>query len=161
MFKVVFLKIISRILLTATKRSSSDAKIPFTFKGGLISGSSYKRKVAPYARAFIIYNQLNVVTTFHFLYRRWRQLFNRTTPLRLCSHAWRSWSGSTPQQYIAKDKFFKNVLRRTYAGMVDTLDEAVGDITEAFRTAGFTLRRWLSSSTHYTDYIIKRFFELW
>ena len=66
-----------------------------------------------------------------------------------------------PVQRIAKDKFFKNVLRRTYAGMVDTLDEAVGDITEAFRTAGFTLRRWLSGSTHYTDYIIKRFFELW
>ena len=41
--------------------------------------------------------------------------------------------------------------------MVDTLDEAVGDITEAFRTAGFILRRSLSSSRHYTDYIIKRF----
>ena len=27
------------------------------------------------------------------------------------------------------------------AGMVDTLDEAVDDITEAFRTAGFMLRR--------------------
>ena len=39
--------------------------------------------------------------------------------------------------------------------MVDTLDEAVGDITEAFRTAGFTLRRSLSSSRHYADYIIK------
>ena len=44
--------------------------------------------------------------------------------------------------------------------MVDTLDEAVGDITEAFRTAGFTLRRSLSSSRHYTDYIIIRFLEL-
>ena len=45
MFKVVFLKISSRILLTAAKRSSSDAKIPFTFKGDLISGSSYKRNL--------------------------------------------------------------------------------------------------------------------
>ena len=44
--------------------------------------------------------------------------------------------------------------------MVNTLDEAVGDIIEAFRTAGFTLMRSLSSSRHYTDYIIKTFLEL-
>ena len=44
--------------------------------------------------------------------------------------------------------------------MVDTVDEVVGDITETLRTAGFMLRRSLSSSRHYTDYIIKRFFKL-
>ena len=42
-----------------------------------------------------------------------------------------------PQQYIDKYRFIKNDLRRTYAGMVDILDEAVGNITEAFKTAGY------------------------
>ena len=155
-----------RILFTAATRSSSDAKIPFTFEGGLISGSSYKRNLkveesCTLCPGFYHLWSLNVVTTIHFLYRGWRQLLNHTTPLSLCSHAWRSWSCSTPQQYIDKEQFFKNDRRRTYAGMVDILDEAVGDITEAFRTAGFMLRRSLSSSRHYTDYIIKRFFKLW
>ena len=42
-----------------------------------------------------------------------------------------------PQQFIDKYKFIKNDVRRTYAGMVDILDEAVGNITEAFKTAGY------------------------
>ena len=42
-----------------------------------------------------------------------------------------------PQQYLDKYKFIKNDLRRTYAGMVDILDEAVGNITDAVKTAGY------------------------
>ena len=42
-----------------------------------------------------------------------------------------------PQQYIDKYKFIKNNLRRTYAGMVAILDEAVGNITETFKIAGY------------------------
>ena len=42
-----------------------------------------------------------------------------------------------PQKYIDKYKFIKDKLRRTYAGMVDILDEAVGNITQAFKTAGY------------------------
>ena len=42
-----------------------------------------------------------------------------------------------PQQYVDEYKFIKNDLRRTYAGMVDILDEAVGNITDAFKTVGF------------------------
>ena len=42
-----------------------------------------------------------------------------------------------PQQYIDKYKFIKNDLRRTYAGMVAILDEALGNITETFKTAGY------------------------
>ena len=42
-----------------------------------------------------------------------------------------------PQQYIDKYTFTKNDLRRTYAGMVDIPDEAVNNITEAFKTAGY------------------------
>jgi len=41
-----------------------------------------------------------------------------------------------PQQYVDKYKFIKDELRRGYAGMVDILDEAVGNITKAFKSAG-------------------------
>ena len=42
-----------------------------------------------------------------------------------------------PQQYVDKYKFIKNELRRRYAGMVDILDEAVGNLTNTFKTAGY------------------------
>ena len=42
-----------------------------------------------------------------------------------------------PQQYVDKYKFITNDLRRRYAGMVDILDEAVGNLTNTFKTAGY------------------------
>ena len=42
-----------------------------------------------------------------------------------------------PHQYVDKYKFIKNDLRRRYAGMVDILDEAVGNLTNTFKTAGY------------------------
>ena len=42
-----------------------------------------------------------------------------------------------PQQYVDKNRFIKNDLRRRYAGMVDILDEAVGNLTNTFKTAGY------------------------
>lgn len=42
-----------------------------------------------------------------------------------------------PQQYVDKYQFIKNDLRRRYAGMVDILDEAVGNLTNTFKTAGY------------------------
>ena len=42
-----------------------------------------------------------------------------------------------PQQYVDKYKFIKNDLRRRYAGMVDILDEAVGNLTNTLKTAGY------------------------
>lgn len=42
-----------------------------------------------------------------------------------------------PQQYVDKYHFIKNDLRRRYAGMVDILDEAVGNLTNTFKTAGY------------------------
>jgi len=41
-----------------------------------------------------------------------------------------------PEQYVDKYKFIKDNLRRRYAGMVDILDEAVGNITKALKSAG-------------------------
>ena len=41
-----------------------------------------------------------------------------------------------PKQYSDKYSFIKNETRRNYAGMVDILDEAVGNITEAMKDAG-------------------------
>lgn len=41
-----------------------------------------------------------------------------------------------PKKYIDKYAFINDTLRRTYAGMVDIMDEAVGNITEAFKEAG-------------------------
>ena len=45
-----------------------------------------------------------------------------------------------PQQYVNKYRFIKNDLRRHYAGMVDILDEAVGNITKFFTLAGYAAR---------------------
>ena len=43
-----------------------------------------------------------------------------------------------PKQYIEKYKStIKDDLRRGYAGMVDVMDEAVGNITKAFTAAGY------------------------
>ena len=46
-----------------------------------------------------------------------------------------------PQQYVDKYRFIKNDLRRHYAGMVDILDEAVGNITKFFTLAGYAARK--------------------
>ena len=41
-----------------------------------------------------------------------------------------------PQEYIDKYSFIKDKLRRTYAAMVDIMDEAVGNVTKAFMDKG-------------------------
>ncbi|XP_068703524.1 arylsulfatase B-like [Montipora capricornis] len=41
-----------------------------------------------------------------------------------------------PKQYTDKYSFIKDQARRTYAGMVDSMDEAIGNITEALKDAG-------------------------
>ena len=41
-----------------------------------------------------------------------------------------------PDAYIEKYSFIKNEGRRKYAAMVDIMDEAVGNLTRAFKTAG-------------------------
>ena len=41
-----------------------------------------------------------------------------------------------PEKYIEKYEFIKNRMRRVHAAMADVMDEAVGNITDAFRTAG-------------------------
>ena len=47
----------------------------------------------------------------------------------------------TPQQYVNKYRFITNDLRRHYAGMVDILDEAVGNITKSFTSAGYAAKK--------------------
>ena len=42
-----------------------------------------------------------------------------------------------PKRYSDKYSFIDNEDRRTYAGMVDILDEAVGNITQAMKDAGY------------------------
>ena len=41
-----------------------------------------------------------------------------------------------PEKYIDKYDFITNKMRRVHAAMADILDEAVGNITDAFRKAG-------------------------
>ena len=41
-----------------------------------------------------------------------------------------------PEKYIEKYEFLKDKTRRVHAAMVDILDEAVGNITDAFKQAG-------------------------
>ena len=42
-----------------------------------------------------------------------------------------------PKKYTDKYSFIKDRARRTYAGMVDSMDEAIGNITEAMKEAGY------------------------
>ena len=42
-----------------------------------------------------------------------------------------------PKRYSDKYSFIDDEDRRTYAGMVDILDEAVGNITQAMKDAGY------------------------
>ena len=41
-----------------------------------------------------------------------------------------------PEKYIKKYDFITNNMRRVHAAMADILDEAVGNITDAFRKVG-------------------------
>ena len=45
-----------------------------------------------------------------------------------------------PKQYTDKYSFIEDKDRRTYAGMVDVMDEAIGNITEAMKDAGYGRR---------------------
>ena len=42
-----------------------------------------------------------------------------------------------PQKYTDKYSFIEDKTRRKHAGMVDIMDEAVGNITEAMKDAGY------------------------
>lgn len=42
-----------------------------------------------------------------------------------------------PKKYTDKYSFIEDRARRTYAGMVDSMDEAIGNITEAMKEAGY------------------------
>ena len=41
-----------------------------------------------------------------------------------------------PEKYLNKYSFIKDRDRRTYAAMMDVVDEAIGNITQAFREKG-------------------------
>lgn len=41
-----------------------------------------------------------------------------------------------PEKYLNKYSFIKDRERRTYAAMMDVVDEAIGNITKAFREKG-------------------------
>ncbi|XP_068685139.1 arylsulfatase B-like [Montipora foliosa] len=41
-----------------------------------------------------------------------------------------------PQEYLDKYQFIENLTRRKYAAMVDIVDEAIGNVTEAMKQAG-------------------------
>ena len=41
-----------------------------------------------------------------------------------------------PQEYVDKYQFIKNETRRYYAAMVDIVDEAIGNVTQAMKHAG-------------------------
>lgn len=44
-----------------------------------------------------------------------------------------------PQKYVDKYNFIKDKQRRTYAAMLDIVDEAIGNVTSSLEKAGYTL----------------------
>lgn len=56
-----------------------------------------------------------------------------------------------PKEHVDKYAFIKDPLRRTYAGMVDIMDEAVGNITKAFKEAGFVSNLFSFVNFNYPD----------
>lgn len=44
-----------------------------------------------------------------------------------------------PQKYVDKYNFIKDKQRRTYAAMLDIVDEAIGNVTRSLEKAGYTL----------------------
>jgi len=60
-----------------------------------------------------------------------------------------------PKKYTDKYSFIEDETRRTYAGMVDIMDEAVGNITEAMKDAGLwedTLMIFTADNGGWHDY---------
>ena len=47
-----------------------------------------------------------------------------------------------PKRYSDKYSFIKDEKRRMFAGMVDIMDEAIGNITQAMKDAGYVTRRY-------------------
>lgn len=47
-----------------------------------------------------------------------------------------------PKGYSDKYSFIKDENRRMFAGMVDIMDEAIGNITHAMKDAGYVTRRY-------------------
>lgn len=43
-----------------------------------------------------------------------------------------------PQKYVDKYSFIKDKQRRTYAAMLDIVDEAIGNVTSSLEKAGYT-----------------------
>ena len=47
-----------------------------------------------------------------------------------------------PKRYSDKYSFIKDEKRRMFAGMVDIMDEAIGNISQAMKDAGYVTRRY-------------------
>ena len=93
---------------------------------------------------FILSKTLCITSVIHFLnFQRARNIIkthNASKPLFLYMafqnvHA----PDQAPQKYTDKYSFIEDITRRTYAGMVDIMDEAVGNITEAMKDAGYDM----------------------
>ena len=93
---------------------------------------------------FILSKTLSITTAIHFLnFQRARDIIkahNASKPLFLYM-AFQNVHGpdQAPQKYTDKYSFIEDKTRRTYAGMVDIMDEAVGNITEAMKDAGYDI----------------------
>ena len=91
---------------------------------------------------FVLSKTLHITRVIHFLhFQRARDIIkshNASKPLFLYM-AFQNvhWPDQAPQKYTDKYSFIGDKTRRIYAGMVDIMDEAVGNITEAMKDAGY------------------------